>query len=394
MIAILCPSCNERPMRSFYKASSVPTNSCLLFETPEEAISYPCGEIDLGFCDLCGFVSNMAFEEKLTEYSGRYEETQGYSQTFQQFHTSLAKRLIEKYGLKNKRVLEIGCGKGEFLELLCKLGDVEGVGFDPGFQESRLKSPAMKRLKFVKDFYSEQYKEYKADFICCKMTLEHIHKTEEFIQTVRNAIGENLETVVFFQVPDAARILHDCAFEDIYYEHCSYFTADSIEGLFRRTGFDVLAVEKEYDNQYLTIESKPVPYLQSRQKQELNHKNIQSFASLVNTFPERCNAKLDGWRDKLASMQAAQDKVVLWGSGSKAVAFLTTLDAEGYIDYVVDINPHRQGHYMPKTAQKIVAPDFLASYQPDQVIIMNRIYANEISNDLEAIGLKPCLHLL
>ena len=80
------------------------------------------------------------------------------------------------------------------------------------------------RVTFVKDFYSEKYSAYKADFVCCKMTLEHIHQTGEFIGTVRRSIGDVSDTVVFFQIPEVTRILRDCAFEDIYYEHCSYFS--------------------------------------------------------------------------------------------------------------------------------------------------------------------------
>jgi hypothetical protein len=80
---------------------------------------------------------------------------------------------------------------------------------------------------------------------------------------------------------------------------------------------------------------------------------------------------------------------VLWGSGSKGVAFLTTLGVGESIDYAVDINPHRQGSYMPTTGQRIVAPAFLAEYRPDVVIIMNPVYRDEIARDLERMALRP-----
>lgn len=394
-MAITCPACNAQTMRSFFKVPSVPTNSCLLFETAEEAASYPCGEVDLGFCDNCGFISNMAFDEKLTEYSGRYEETQGYSGTFNRWHEALAKRLIDRHDLRGKRVIEIGCGKGEFLELLAEHGDVNGVGFDPGFHAGRLESEAAKKLEFVTDFYSEKYVDYSADFVCCKMTLEHIHSTEAFLGTVRRAIGDDLDTIVFFQIPEAGRIVEDCAFEDIYYEHCSYFTPGSVARLFRKTGFEVLDVDTEYDDQYLTIEAKPLaPSAKADCTPLPKEESVQVLAELVNSFPERCNAELDEWRGKLADLKAKNAKVVLWGSGSKAVAFLTTLDPEGFVEYCVDINPRRHDHYMPKTAQRIVGPDFLKEYQPDTVIIMNRIYTDEITQDLNEMGLNPTIHAL
>jgi threonine dehydrogenase-like Zn-dependent dehydrogenase len=84
----------------------------------------------------------------------------------------------------------------------------------------------------------------------------------------------------------------------------------------------------------------------------------------------------------------ADKKVVIWGSGSKGVAFLTALGAAAQIDYVVDINPHRQGKFMAGTGQEIVAPEFLESYRPDVAIAMNPIYKQEIQKDLNRMSLE------
>ena len=58
------------------------------------------------------------------------------------------------------------------------------------------------------------------------------------------------------------------------------------------------------------------------------------------------------------------------------------MDLKGSIDYVVDINPHRQGNYMAKTGQEIVGPGFLREYKPDVVIVMNPIYRDEIAAEM------------
>ena len=71
------------------------------------------------------------------------------------------------------------------------------------------------------------------------------------------------------------------------------------------------------------------------------------------------------------------------------MAFLTTLHAGEEIGGVVDINPHRQGWHMPGTGHKIVPPEFLRTYRPDNVIVMNPLYKEEIRRDLEAMGLSP-----
>ncbi|MGM0450759.1 MAG: class I SAM-dependent methyltransferase, partial [Pseudomonadota bacterium] len=169
----VCKACQSDTVSVFHEQDNVPVNSCILLNTREEAQQFPVGRIALGFCSTCGFIFNTAFDPGLIEYSARYEETQGFSGTFNRFHRELAQHLIDRHDLRGKRVLEIGCGKGEFLLLLSELGGNEGIGFDPGYDEQRMQSDAAKRLTFIKDFYSEQYSDVKADLVCCKMTLEH-----------------------------------------------------------------------------------------------------------------------------------------------------------------------------------------------------------------------------
>ncbi len=374
-------------MEIFHEVPNVPSNSCILLDTPEAATAYPRGDVALGFCPACGFISNTKFDAKLTEYSGRYEETQGFSGTFRKFHEDLARRLIDKYDLHDKTVLEIGCGKGEFITMLSELGQNTGVGFDPGYRDERNVSEAAGRVTFIKDFYSEKYTDYKADFLACKMTLEHIHQAGDFIGTVRRSVGDREDTVLFFQIPEAMRILRECAFEDIYYEHCSYFSPGSLARLFRRNGFDVLNIEVEYGDQYLTIEARPGG---GSDYQPLpGEDDLDELRDLVASFPRRCAEKLDYWRNTIDELASSGKKVVLWGSGSKGVSFLTTLGVSDRIEYVVDINPYRHGYHMSGTGQKIIAPEFLAEYRPDTVVVMNAIYVDEISRDLAGMNLHP-----
>ena len=385
----LCLCCGSAGMSVFYELKSVPVHSVLLMPTRETALNYPKGDIVLGFCHSCGFISNIAFDPGVHEYSSSYEETQGFSSTFNAFHRSLAHRLIDKYDLHNKDIIEIGCGKGEFLTLLCELGDNQGIGFDPAYISERSHSKARDRLTFIQDFYSERYSNYKGDFVCCKMTLEHIQPTADFLYTVRRSIGEQPNTVVFFQVPDATRILRELAFWDIYYEHCSYFSLGSLARLFRHCGFDIIDLTKDYGDQYLMIEARPSP---GRGGMHLKQEDdLEELTRDVAFFSQNHRGKLDTWKRNLREIRQKGQRAVLWGGGSKGVAFLTTLGIQDEIEYVVDINPYKHGMYMAGNGQEIVAPDFLRDYKPDIVIIMNPIYYEEIQQDLSHLGLNPKL---
>jgi SAM-dependent methyltransferase len=382
-----CPCCGSGDISVFYELRNLPVQSVLLIPTREDALNYPKANMTLGFCQICGFIFNLAFDLALLDYSDTYESTQAFSPIYNDFAYGLASRLIEQYGLRNKTVLEIGCGNGEFLTLLCDLGSNQGIGFDPAYVDERADSKAGERLTFIKDYYSEKYSNYRADFICCKMTLEHIQDTDDFVSTIRRAIEDRHDTIVFFQVPDVTRILRDCGFEDIYYEHCSYFSPGSLARLLRRCGFDLLHLETAYDGQYLMIEAKPaigkpLPHLSEEE-------DLEKLRDYVARFPEKFQSKVSTWRKQLNEIYQNDRRAVLWGSGSKGVAFLSTLNIYDEIEYVVDINPHRQGTYMAGTGQEIVGPEFLKEYQPDVVIIMNAVYQNEIEQDLKRMGSAP-----
>lgn len=393
MSKLECPSCSSESTKVFYKLESVPTNSCILLPTRDEALDYPKGNIHLSFCDDCGFIWNAAFAPERTEYSARYEETQGFSPTFQEFHKDLAQQLVNRYDLQNKVILEIGCGKGEFLNLLCKLGSNSGIGFDPGYHAGRGDDQEAGDIDVITDFYSEKYASYKGDFVACKMTLEHIPTVSKFIGAVRNAVRDH-DSIVFFQIPEALRILTDCAYEDIYYEHCSYFTGGSVARLFRSHGFEVLTIETEYDSQYLTIEARLCPDDAGDGRIHDGEEDQDELRELVGSFERRCTAKVDSWRGRLRDWNDRGSTVVLWGSGSKAVSFLHAMGSDCHIDDVVDINPYRHDHFMAGSGQRIVAPDALQEIKPDVVVVMNRVYVPEIQADLKKLGLSPEVHAL
>jgi hypothetical protein len=386
---LVCPSCTSDKVEVFYEVADVPTNSVLLLESPAEARAVRRGDVRLGLCRACGHVYNTAFDPVLTEYSGRYESTQAFSGTFNAFHRRLAQDMVERFDLVGKEIIEIGCGNGEFLVLLCELGGNRGVGFDPAYRPGRVTMPAGSRIDFVTDFYSERYRDRQADFVTCKMTLEHIIDTGRFVRAVRDAIGERLETMVCFQIPNGRYVLGDLAFWDVYYEHCSYFTHGSLARLFRREGFDVLDLWTDYDEQYLMIAARPAAG--PSEVRLPAEDDLDGVTADVERFAAEVPARLAAWRRELRELGDARRSVVLWGGGSKGVSFLTTLGLTSEVSAVVDINPHKWGTFMAGTGHEIVGPDALVEIRPDTVVVMNPIYLDEVRRDLASRGLEPAL---
>lgn len=385
MDKMVCPNCRSiGSCHQFYEVRSVPTNSCLLVEDRRRALDFPTGDIVLAFCTECGFVFNAAWDAERTVYSDQYEETQGFSPTFNKFNQAIAEELIDNYNVRRKTVLEIGCGKGEFLSLICKLGGNRGIGYDPSFVPDR--QEAGQDVRFVREFFTEDTNEIAPDLLCCKMTLEHVGQTHRFLRSVRS-VANREASVIFFQVPDVGRILKEGAFWDIYYEHCSYFSATSLKHLFTGTGFDVQRVWTGYDGQYLMIVTNPAEH--GSDVSVGDEEGVAAIVRLCGSFAAAAARSRAAWLGRLRSWAVAGQRTVLWGSGSKAVAFLTTLGVHDEVEHVVDINPYRVGKFLPGTGQKIVAPAFLREYRPDNVVIMNPVYLREVEQELARQRCEP-----
>ncbi|MGQ0679422.1 MAG: class I SAM-dependent methyltransferase [Actinomycetota bacterium] len=386
MNSVVCPACSAAGMQVFYTNRDVPAHSCLLFSSAEAARTYPRASLTLAHCPGCGFVSNSSFDVRLNQYSRSYEETQGFSPRFRAFTRELATRWIDSYGLRDKTILEIGCGKGEFLVEMCEIGNNRGIGIDPAYVPERLDSEASGRLTFIEDLYSQKYAHLKADAIVCRHTLEHIYPVGDFMRTLRYAIGDRTDTIVLFELPDVLRVLTEVAFWDIYYEHCSYFTLGSLARLFRATGFQVLNLSLEYGDQYVVIEARPCSIPAAGEPFEAED-DQDKLAQAVANYKDSYQNKLDNWRRGVSGT----GRTVLWGSGSKGVAYLTTLGLGNQIDCVVDINPFKHGMFMPGSGHRIVAPEALKQVQPDVVVAMNPIYYDEIRNCLDDLGVEARL---
>ncbi len=383
-----CPVCDSSDIDASIDISDVPIYCNVLWPTREVALDAAKGDISVGYCRDCGHVFNTSFDPSLMSYTEEYENSLHYSPTFNEYAESLASRLLEKYQLNNKSIIEIGCGKGDFLSMLCSRGENRGYGFDKSFEADRVASDTHKHVTFIQDFYGEKYADYDADLIVCRHVLEHIQYPQRFLQDIRQVIGERTDTVVYFEVPNALYTLKDMGIWDLIYEHCGYFNVNSLSRAFELAGFDVCEVGESFGGQFIYLEAKPRTSESTANKSETPPRlALEDLATCVTAFEGNYNAKVDDWRETLDALQKNNKSTVIWGGGSKGITFLNVLKTEQIISHVVDLNPHKHGLFAPGTGQEVIGPDALKALRPEHVIIMNGIYKDEITGMLEELGI-------
>ena len=381
-----CPSCGSPLLLRFLDLRDLPIHTSTVLSSRSEAVAIPRANLRLDVCKACGLISNSAFDAPRHDYSASYEEVQFFSPRFRAYAAELADQLVERHALAGRDVFEIGSGRGDFLtELVSRTGG-RGVAVDPSYRDGDLASEFVGRISVDKAFFAAEQVPPNAGAIVCRHTLEHVHDVATFVRKVRAGLDRSSGAVALFEVPDTRPVLEEGAFWDLYYEHCSYFTPGSLARAFRAAGLVPSRLERTFDDQYIFITaatgdggpSEPLPE--------------EETAAEVVALAERFSAAFDEarrhWQDRLGAARGRAARTVIWGAGSKGVGFLSMLGVADEVDYAIDVNPGKQGMFMPGTGHEIASPDRLADRPPDLVVVMNPVYVDEIARDLARRGIE------
>ena len=379
-----CPSCGGLAATAFYSVRETPVTCTSIFDTPQQAMAVPMERVELVVCQGCGLIYNAAFDSARAEIGARYESSQAASAHFSTFARSLAKSWVDRHALVGRTVLEIGCGHGDFLRLLLGEGVASAVGIDP--LATPEPGPATARLELRAGLFDASTPDVKAAAAVCRHTLEHVHAVHEFLLALAAWARREPGRVVLFELPATERLITERAFWDVYYEHCNYFTADSLIRAFELAGFEVTHQERVYGDQYLTIEGRirhgaapPAQYVPAGWPAQ-----CRSFGEEVRATVARCDRRLE-------EMAEHGGPIVLWQGAAKTVGFLAALGRADLVHSAVDLSPQRQGRFLPGSGLPVHAPAELQQIAPKHVILMNPVYVGEVRAMLESLGVRATL---
>lgn len=379
-LRVNCPVCNSEETSVFLTREDVAIGQNMLVSEQNEARQVPHGDLKLAACERCGFVFNTAFDPALLIYGKDYDNAQCFSESFDDYLSDLIDYLVNDRGVRNCRVVEVGCGNGYFLKRLVERGGNIGVGFDPSYVGPLEAMDG--RLRFELSYYGPEQADQAADVIICRHVIEHVPDPLELLKSIRKALANSRHAYVFFETPTVEWILQNRTFWDFFYEHCSIFTPQSLTAAFQQTGFKVEQVTAAFGGQYLWMEASTSPVNLTA---EIIY-DAGNIPTLAKEYAVLENSLRRVWQERIRTL-SQEGGVAVWGAGAKGVTFSNLVDAEcRYIDCVVDINPHKQGRFLSGTGHPIVDYRSLSDHNVKTVIMMNPNYRSEISALLQNLN--------
>lgn len=343
-----CSICDSTKLTHLYQVSCLPLFQNKVYNSFEEAKQQKEVDVDLCQCYECGFVFNGLFSNDEMDYDDDYQNEQNYSKAFVEHLNSVADYLVDN-GFQDKNIVEIGCGKGYFTELLEKKGFKNIYGFDPAYEGEN--------PNIIKDYFGKKHKSINADLIILRHVLEHIENPYLFLKQIQDSTSVNAKILI--EVPSFEWIVKNKAFWDIFHEHCNYFDREFLSSFFVQSE----TIEVFNSQYFLTLAS----------LSEIK-KPVSKFR-----YPEHI---FDSSSSKIKEFLIKSRPLVIWGGSSKGVTLLNIFDKDkNIIDYCIDINPKKQNKFIATTGHEVVAPEALFENNSNanyNVLIVNQNYFDEI----------------
>jgi SAM-dependent methyltransferase len=363
----------------------LPAMQNAVHRTREGARAAAHGTFELAVCRSCGFASNVAFDASRLAYDESYDNAVP-SAVMARYYEEIAEYLGRKYALADGYVVDVGCGRGTFLEALARVWPgCRGLGVDPALPRDEVRAGG--RVRLQKGVLDDARLDAAPSLLVCRHVLEHMADPLSFVGALRAAAGPRAGVPLFLEVPDLGWIVDNGAFWDFCYEHCNYFTEESLSAVLARAGFQPVASRLGFGGQYRWIEGVAA----AAQLPSGGDRPGRANADRLAAYAARERDGIRAVRERLAELKAGGSAIAIWGMATKGIVYSLLVDPDStLIDMAIDVNANKQGCYVPSTGRQIEAPSALlrARGRRVTVVVMNMNYAHEIRDACRGLGIE------
>jgi SAM-dependent methyltransferase len=354
------------------------------------------------FYPLCTFVCKECLLVQLEEFESpkniftNYAYFSSYSQTWLKHVEDFANMVINRFSLKkNSQVIEIASNDGYLLQHFQKR-NISILGIEPAANVAKVAEdkgiPTRTKFFGTKTAMELVNENKKADLLIAINVLPHVPALNDFVGGLKLLLKPEGVIAIQFSAY-MIQLMQQTQFDMIYHEHFSYFSFYTIQKIFAKHGMTVFDVEevpvhggslriyiKHTENEDLPITGN-VNDLLDKEKMF----KIMEMSTYEN-FPEQVKKVKTGLWNFLISARNERKKVVCYGAPAKGNTLLNYCGiGKEFLEYTVDISPHKQGLYLPGTHIPIMSPEKIRETKPDYLLILAWNLKEEIIEQMSYI---------
>ena len=371
-----CAGCGGRQFDSILGLGIVPLAG--YFPTKRELSKQSRYPLNLVVCKYCKLVqTDSVIDPALLFEDYRYLSSVGLSGHFK----NVADLINDKYQIKDKKILEIGCNDGVLLEPLKRLGaDVEGV--DPA--KNIVKVARDKELKVYNDYFNDKtfggdkFKS-KYDIVISNNTFAHIIDIQSVIKGINKVLKS--EGIFIFEVHYLKSLIDGKQWDNVYHEHIFYYSITALQKMFQRHNMTLIDFEEipiHAGSIRVTVRNR-LEFLPNKILDRITDesKNICDL-NYLNQYGKDVEKHISDFNNQI-SILSRENAIAGYGASGRANMFcnLTNLNSD-IVRFIVDESPERCGRYIANTDIPIVDIETLENSNVNLIIIFAWNYSKMI----------------
>ncbi len=278
------------------------------------------------------------------------------------FRISQLGEWIQSNKLEGTRILEVGCGRGEYMELLKRAGAslVTGIEYSAESVDFAKKRGLDVYRGYLDDaFDPENLGRFGAFAVFSFM--EHWPDINGSLKQLDELLEEGAQGLV--EVPNLEHMIQNGLYSEFTTDHIYYFDRATLARTMELNGFEVHQIQSIWHD-----------YILSARVSKRGRLNTDHFVKRQQEVVAQIQSFVDDF---------AYKDVVIWGAGHQALAIMSIAQLGGKVSHVIDSATFKQGRYTPGTGLLIKSPASLLEDRPRAVLIMAAAYSEEVAHELE-----------
>jgi SAM-dependent methyltransferase len=344
-------------------------------------------------CGRCFLVQLEEFETPQAIFSD-YAYFSSYSSSWLEHSRHYAEQMIGRLDLgTDSHVVEIASNDGYLLQFFHER-QIPVLGIEPAANVAKV--ALQKGIPTLVEFFGRDTArslagESAADLLLGNNVLAHVPDLNDFVAGMKILL--NPGGVITMEFPHLMRLIEDNQWDTIYHEHFSYFSFLTVGRVFEAHGLRLFDVEELATHggslRIYACHAEDESKSESPAARELRERERAAGYEELDTYlhyGRRVEADKRQILGFLIALKEQGQRIVGYGAPAKGNTLLNYCGVRrDFIDYTCDLNPHKQGHFLPGSHIPIRSPEAIREDKPDVVLILPWNLKQEITEQLSFI---------